>query len=325
MKPVTAPLTGDTGSTRASVATKPHGAKATHASSAARPGSTWTPGAVVAPRQWELLAITCILVVAAVLRFARLDLAEIGYDEASAASLVDAWKLHGAFPLTGIVSSVGIPNPPAWPYLYALALLPANGPYAVLVLGVVFGLLAVGLCWWVGRRWLGPWGGIGAAIAYAGGFWPLVLGRTGWQPVFIQAPLLLYFDALLTLAVRRQPWALVAAGAWLGLMVQLHYVSSYFLVLLPLAWWPARRTVRPIHLAAAVVAALLPLLPFLVYEVHPQVQLGDLRFLAQSSGNAPEVDIGGLSLWWNMAGNGGAAGLARPELRWTSGRARTLG
>jgi hypothetical protein len=272
-----------------------------------------TPGAVIPPQRWELIAIGCILLVAAVLRLTRLDLAEIGYDEASAASLVDAWKLHGLFPLTGIVSSVGIPNPPAWPYLYALALLPTDGPYAVLVLGALFGLLAVALCWWVGRRWLGPWGGLGAAIAYAGGFWPLVLGRTGWQPVFIQAPLLLYFDALLTLAVRRQPWALVVAAAWLGLMTQLHYVSTYFLVLVPLAWWPARRVVRPLQLGAAIVAALLPLLPFLVYEVHPQVQLGDLRFLAQSSGSTPEVDLGGLSLWWNIAGNGGAVGLAGPS------------
>jgi hypothetical protein len=262
---------------------------------------------------WELALLAAILVVGAALRTWRLDLAEIGYDEASAASLVAAWKLAGLFPLAGIVSSVGIPNPPAWPYLYALGLLPSDGPFVALGLGVAFGLLAVLLCWWVGRRWLGPWGGLAAAAAYAGGFWPLVLGRTGWQPVFIQAPLLLYLDALLVLAVRRRPWALVVAGGWLGLMVQLHYVSAAFGLLLPLAWWPARRAVRPLHALAAALAALLFLLPFLVYELSPQVQLRELRFLASSSGAPPEVDLGGLGLLWNMAGNGGAAGLAGPS------------
>ncbi|MBV9355682.1 MAG: hypothetical protein JO023_09160 [Chloroflexi bacterium] len=311
MKPIAASPAPDAGDATVAPASAGAGRAGARIEPPAAAGTT--PGAVAAPQRWELVAVGCILLGAAVVRLARLDLAEIGYDEASAASLVDAWKLHGLFPLAGIVSSVGIPNPPAWPYLYALALLPTDGPDAVLVLGAVFGLLAVGLCWWVGRRWLGPWGGLGAAIAYAGGFWPLVLGRTGWQPVFIQAPLLLYFDALLTLAVRRRPWALVVAAAWLGLMVQLHYVSSYFLVLLPLAWWPARHVVGPRQLGAAVVAALLPLLPFLIYELHPQVQLGDLRFLARSSGSTPEVDLGGLSLWWNMAGNGGAAGLAGPS------------
>jgi hypothetical protein len=262
---------------------------------------------------WELALLAVILVLAAALRVWHVDLAEIGYDEASAASLTVGWKLRGLFPLTGIVSSVAIPNPPAWPYLYALSLLPAAGPFAVLGLGIAFGLLAVVLCWWVGRRWLGAWGGLAAAAAYAGGFWPLVLGRTGWQPVFIQAPLLLYLDALLILAVRRRPWALVVAGGWLGLMVQLHYVSAYFALLVPLAWWPVRRDVRLVHVLAAILAALLFLLPFLVYELNPQVQMQDLRFLALSSGGAPEVDLGGFSLLWNMAGNGGAAGLAGPS------------
>ena len=38
--------------------------------------------------------------------------------------------------LTGIISSVGIPNPPAWPYLLAVALLPVDSPYAVVGLGI---------------------------------------------------------------------------------------------------------------------------------------------------------------------------------------------
>lgn len=270
------------------------------------------PVSRAAPASWELGLLSLVLALAVALRLWQIDLADLGYDESAAASLIAAWKLHGLFPLTGIVSSVGIVNPPAWPYLYALALLPGDGPYPVLALGILFGLVAVLLTWWLGRRWLGPWAGLAAALVYAGGFWPLVLGRTAWQPVFLQAPLMLYLDALLSLAVLRRPWALVVACGWLGIMVQLHYIAAAYALLVPLALWPARRRVRPVHVVAGAVAGLLPLLPFLVYELGPAVQLRDLRFLLGSSGGPAEVDLNTVGLLWSIAGNGGAAGLAGP-------------
>src|SRR5438132_5818782 len=119
--------------------------------------------AVVQARDWrntsvarrEVLLLLSVLIVAGAERAVRFDLANVGYDEASAASLVAAWRLDGLFPLTGIVSSVGIPNPPAWPYLLALGLLVFDSPYTVVVAGITASLLGIGLMWWVGRRWIG--------------------------------------------------------------------------------------------------------------------------------------------------------------------------
>ena len=50
--------------------------------------------------------VLVVLVIAVAERTIRPELANVGYDEASAASLVAAWRLDGLFPLTGIVSSV---------------------------------------------------------------------------------------------------------------------------------------------------------------------------------------------------------------------------
>ena len=238
----------------------------------------------------------------------------MAFDEASAASLVAAWHFQGLFPLTGIISSVGIPNPPAWPYLLAIALLPFDSPYALVALGIAVGLLSVALTWWVGRRWLGPWGALAAATFYAGGFWAAFLGRGGWQPAFLQLPVILCLDALMVLALRRWPWALVIACGWLALMVQLHYIALVFALMVPLAAFPARRALRPVHLAAAALTGTLLLTPFLLYELNPVIRFRDLApLLGDAGGPGAHWDFESLLLSWTLVSNGGVAGLGGPD------------
>ncbi|MDQ3811258.1 MAG: hypothetical protein M3336_13300, partial [Chloroflexota bacterium] len=263
---------------------------------------------------------------AALTRVPRADLAQVGYDESAAASLVAAWRFEGLFPLTGIVSSVGIPNPPAWPYLMAPAVGMVGTPQALVALGITVGMLSVGLTWWIGRRWLGAAGGLAAAAFYAAGFWSMLLGRSPWQPAFLQPVVLLCLDAVLMLAVCRQPWALAVACGWLGLMVQLHYIAVGYALLLPFAAWAARERVRPRHVGAAGLAGLLPLLPFLAYELQPGVRLRDFGFLLEQASGGTRIDLEAARLLVTMAANGGAAGLGGPNVeglqamlgRWTT-------
>ena len=261
------------------------------------------------------LVLLGVLVAAALIeRTWRMDLAEVGYDEASAASLVAAWRVEGLFPLTGIVSSVGIPNPPGWPYLLATALLWNDSPYAVVALGVLVGLLAIVLVWWVGLRWIGPWGALAAAAFYASGFWAAFLGRSGWQPVFLQVPLILCLDALMVLAIRRWPWALAIACGWLALMVQLHYIALVFAAMVPVAAWPARRVLRPSHVLAALLMIGALLAPFLVYELNPAVRFRDFASLAAgAAGGGAHWDLEAWNLLWTLVSNRGVAGLGGPD------------
>ena len=126
----------------------------------------------------------------------------------------------------------------------ALVLLPWANPTALVALGIGTSLLSVALVWWIGRRWFGRWAGLTAAAFYATAFWAVLLGRSPWQPAFLQVAVLLCLDALLILAVQRRPWALAVACGWLGLMVQLHYIAIGFVLLVPFAAWPARRALR---------------------------------------------------------------------------------
>jgi hypothetical protein len=265
-------------------------------------------------RRRELAILGLVLGIAAAIRLWRFDLAEIGFDEAAAASLVMAWKVEGLFPLTGIVSSVGIPNPPAWPYLLAGPLLIWSDPYAMVAQGIAVGVLNVVATWWIGRRWLGAWGGVVAAAYYGTALWIVVLGRSAWQPSFLQLPALLCLDALLLLAVRKRPWALILAAGWLGLMVQLHYIAIAYVFALPVGAWLARAVVRPIHLIAAALVALVPLLPFAVYELHPSVRLGDLSYLLTQAREGTRIDLEAWNLLLTVAGNRGAAGLVGSDV-----------
>ena len=277
----------------------------------------------------ERLLVGVILLAAAAVRIWRLDLAQVQFDEADAASLVMAWRLDGLFPIAGTVSSVGLAFPPAWPYMLAVGLLVFDSPYALLAIGIAWGLLTVAACWWVARRWLGPWAGFGAAIFYAGGFFPVLLGRSAWQPAFLPLVSLLCLDALLTLAVARRPWALVAACGWFALLVQFHFAAAMYLLMVPIAAWPARRRVRAQHLAAAALAVVVGLLPFVLYELHPGVRLRDLTGIlsAPSSNSTPQVDLAIVNYYQNLSSNGGALGLATPSVeelrprlgRWSSG------
>src|SRR3569833_1141461 len=122
-------------------------------------------------------------------------------------------------------------------------------------------------------------------------FWTVMLGRGDWQPVFLQPVAFLCFDALLMLAIKRRPWALAACCGWLALLVQLHYLTAAYLVLLPIGIWRARHGLRPVRVLGALVAGLLPLLPFLVYELNPAVQLRDVWALLGRSGATAQVDF----------------------------------
>jgi len=269
-----------------------------------------------------------VLGVAAVARIWQADLAQVGYDESAAASLIGAWRYDGQFPLTGIVSSVGIPNPPAWPYLMGLVLLPSATPQALVGLGIGVSLLSVVLTWWIARRWFGPWAGLGAATFYATAFWAVLLGRSPWQPAFLQVAVLMCLDALLILGVQRRPWALAVACGWLGMMVQLHYIAVGYVLLVPFAAWPARRHLRPVHVLGAVLAGVLPLVPFLVYELHPAVRLQDVGFLLGQATGGSRTDLDAARLLVTLVSAGGAAGLGGSNtevLQSWLGRAPLLG
>ena len=170
----------------------------------------------------------------------------------SAASLVAAWHFQGLFPLTGIISSVGVPNPPAWPYLLAIALLPLDSPYALVGLGIS-GRHAAVAADLVGRPALDrPVGRAGRghllcqrllgevsrprrlATGFPAGAGHPVPGRAAGA-------------GRSTLALGTGHRVRLAGGDGAAAL----HRRSCSPRLVPLAAWPARRALRPVHVVAA--------------------------------------------------------------------------
>lgn len=260
---------------------------------------------------WDLatLATATVLAIGIGLRLIRPDLAQLNFDESNVGSLVAAWKYQAELPLAGTVSSYGFRAGPAWPWFAALTLLWTDDPYALVDAGLAAGVAGLLATWWVARHWLGTWGGVAAALAHGTTFWCLLLERGVWQPVFLQAPMALCLDALLRLAVNKKPWALAIACGWLGVLVSVHYTAVAFVLVVLLAIWFARESLRPIHLAAGIVVGCLPLLPFLMFEVNPGVRFHDVvALLAMSEGGA-RFDFDTVSSTIQIGSTLGAAGL----------------
>ena len=88
----------------------------------------------------------------------------------------------------------------------------------------------------------------------------------------------LCLDALLLLAVKRRPWALVAACAWLGVLVSVHYSAIVFVLLVPFAAWAARAALSPHHLAAAALTV-----PYLNKKLEPSISAKETAELVRQA------------------------------------------
>lgn len=261
----------------------------------------------------SVVATVAVLAVGIGLRLWRPDLAQTNFDESNVASLVAAWKYDGAFPLVGTVSSYGFRAGQGWPWAAALGLQVTDDPYALIAVGLLAGIGGLLATWWVARRWLGAWGGVFAALVHGSMFYCVLLERGAWQPVFLQAPMALCLDALLLLAVRHRPWALAVACGWLGVLVSVHYTALAFGLVVPLAMWYARGVLRPWHIAGAVFIGVLPLAPFLVYEVNPDVRFQEIVNLLAFSRGPAHVDLDTITSTIQIATTQGALGLGGHE------------
>ncbi len=133
--------------------------------------------------QWGLLAL--ILAVGAWMRFSHLDLLEFQGDEAYAANLALEFVKHGKLPTAGLMSSVGVTNPPLFIYLlipmFAISANPAFASACIAALG----LAAVVMCWHVGRKYYGEVAGLVAAAFFAVSPWAVIYSRKIWAQDFV--------------------------------------------------------------------------------------------------------------------------------------------
>src|SRR3990172_7139327 len=118
-------------------------------------------------RRWELAALAAILILAGALRLGAPGITEFKRDEANLSQLALDLAHGRTFPLLGISSSVGVPNPPLSVYLFAIPYALSDSPILATLFVGLLNVMAVGLAWLVARRYYGPRAAAVAGVLYA--------------------------------------------------------------------------------------------------------------------------------------------------------------
>lgn len=226
----------------------------------------------IANRDWLILAL--IVFAAALMRFSEPGIVEFFHDDAMLSTLAQEMASGARFPLTGINSSVGIPNPPTSVYMMAIPFLLDSDPAAAIFFVMALNVIGVALLWLIAHRYFGRTVALIAGLAYALNPWAVLFSRKIWAQEF-HTPLIL-LGLLLALygfcettpasdrRSARQQWAQALSIPVLIFAFQIHFAAWALVPAVLTILWIGRRQIAWKAFAAAVVLSALVALPYLI-------------------------------------------------------------
>lgn len=222
-------------------------------------------------RDWASLAL--IVLLAAALRLGRADVVEYFHDDAMLSTLALELADGLSFPLIGILSSTGIPNPPVSVYLLALPFALSSNPAFVIHVIMLWNLLGVALLWILARRFCGARIALIAGLIYAVNPWAVLFSRKIWaqelhSPIILFGLLLLLCGFYESRAGSQRRRAVLLAQCLsepiLLFGFQFHFASWPLILLIPAAWWQGRNRISPRASGAGIVLSLIVILPYAI-------------------------------------------------------------
>ena len=133
-------------------------------------------------RDWIVLCL--VLFTASVMRFGNPGIVEFFHDGAMLSTLAQEMASGKRFPVTGINSSVGIPNPPTSVYVMAIPFFFDSNPMTAIYFVMVLNVIGVGLLWWLAHRYFGRTIALVAGLTYALSPWAILYSRKIWAQDF---------------------------------------------------------------------------------------------------------------------------------------------
>ena len=207
-------------------------------------------------------ALIAVLMIAALARLWLPGAVEFRHDEALLSLITLDMLRTGTPALTGMPSSVGVPNPPVSVYVLAIPYALGAGPLAATAFIAALNVAGAGLLWLLARRWAGPVAALAAGLIYAVNPWAALYSRKIWAQDFLTPFLLLaLICGLLGFRDGRRA-AQVAFFPLLIFALQIHFAAWALLPLALYLLWIGRARVDVRAVAAGLVLAALTLLPF---------------------------------------------------------------
>ena len=270
--------------------------------------------------------LASVVVLAAYLRFAHLDLAEIKLDEARGLLMATKILEEDPFVTRGLPTSVGQVNSPAFLYLLAIPLAISSDPVWITGFIALINTVAVAGCYLLTRRWFGLIPAIIASILFACNPWAAIFSRKIWPPSSLPILTVALLACLLLYQRGRRPWWGTIALFAIAIEIQLHLsaVALLPLVIFTLATGISRANIR--HHALGVVIFLASFAPMAYGEVmYSEVREGWGGVRGELAAGA--IDLTSLRLTRELVSGPGypsLTGLAYPQFASLPGQQSTI-
>ena len=213
--------------------------------------------------RWHVPILAAAVLVGGWLRLDQLGLMEFKSDEAllHRAALMQA---SGDFQLHGIVSSVGLRNPPMSVYLLSIPALFSKSPLFMAGFIALLNTAAIALTYLLARQWLSRGASLCAAWLLAVSPWAILLSRKIWAQDLLPIFTALFFLCVVRwLRTMRWRWMIIAAISF-AVLCQIHYSALALLPIIPgvLIWKRSKLAAK--QLAVGCGLFLLLWVPFLI-------------------------------------------------------------
>ncbi len=239
----------------------------------------------------DLLTLAIVLFAAALVRLGEPGIVEFKHDEAWLTRLAREFAAGGALPLTGMPSSVGVPNPPTSVYVMAVPFAVTSDPVVATMFVAALNVAGVGLLWLLAFRYLSPNVALVAGLAYAISPWAALYSRKIWAQDLL-APFLLTALLLGLLGFREgKRRAQVLFLPVFLFALQIHFAAWALLPVLLWLLWTGRKRLWWPGLAASLALGVIALLPYAAGL--SQTLQEDPNRLANAVGRSEHVAITG--------------------------------
>lgn len=204
----------------------------------------------------------------AIFRVTNLDLIEFKADEAINIFLASRPLFGYPLPPGGIVSSIGILNPPLFNYfLFPLTYITLDPKIISLVIGLI-NSLSIGLFFLFVKRYYGLITAFVSSLLFAFSPWSILFSRKIW-PQDLLAPLsILFLFSLHKIVIDKKMiyWVIFALSALF--LIQLHQASIFFIILVILFLFRQKIRLSLQYGFLGLFLGLIPLVPYILYEIR---------------------------------------------------------
>lgn len=212
----------------------------------------------------DIAAFVLVLIAAFATRFAQIEAVEFYHDEAMVSMMAQELAHGQTFPLVGILSSVGIPNPPAAIYVMAAPFAVTNDPVAATAYVALLNVIGVGILWAIARRSFGFTVALFAALIFAVNPWAVMYSRKIWAQDYVNPFLLLALASTLWGYVDGKRWGQILALPVMLFAMQIHFAAWALVPLFAWIGWSGRRNIHKWAVALSVVLSIVVMLPYMV-------------------------------------------------------------